>query len=783
LRNDRKNISKSQVVHLGEAELGGESGGLRIVVTLACLALAASFWFLQTDGTARPTPLSGGASPAVFSATRAEDVLRRILGPERPHPVSTAENAAVRARVVQELSRLGMRPSIYRSFGCKTIDSFGLVSCAAVTDVLAEVKPGTGKAILLMAHYDSVPAGPGASDDESGVATVIETARALRSGGAASRHPILALLTDGEEADLLGAAAFLHNPQLKARVGAVVNVEARGNQGPSFLFQTSAGDGRLIDLYARSVSAYATSSLYPEIYRVLPNDTDLTLFIHDGFPSFNFAFVGQVAHYHTALDTRAHLDPVSLQQHGENMLGIARALEQTDFAQLRGPDAIYLDVLGRVLLRAPKSWAFPLAIVAFLLLVIAAFRTGSVAVRDVLRAFAVLPVLVLGAAVLGFSLYELAVLVSRMPEPTYAYPAAMRWSLGLAIAALAVLVSRFAPSCSTASAIWLWMAGLGVVVAWLVPGFSPYFLIPSAVAATLLLAASFARTRWDGAVGHVALLIAALIALLFWSSIGVSGEAVMGLKLHPLFTVPFATGVSALVPILARYRLSHRAWLVTTGLLFVTAVAGAVIQGLEPSYSAMAPQRLNVTYVEDAVKGRAYWALDALAPPPAPMRAVANFSNVPWRLAPRTPLVYVAPAGQRQFMAPTASVHESMSGDGTRRVALALHGSVATDQMFLVIPKAAGVTAIDIKDWHIAAAPEWARQDSVILACMSSDCAAATLALTLKSMGAVTLGLYEQRFGLPAFARHLVAARPITAVQSQNGDGVTLIGTAVVPAS
>ena len=108
--------------------------------------------------------------------------------------------------------------------------------------------PGQGKAIILLAHYDSVPAGPGAADDGSGVAAVLETARALRARaakGAKSLHPVIAVLTDGEEYGLLGADAFLSDPPLRSLVGAVINVEARGNQGQSRLFQTSPAASKL----------------------------------------------------------------------------------------------------------------------------------------------------------------------------------------------------------------------------------------------------------------------------------------------------------------------------------------------------------------------------------------------------------------------------------------------------------------------------------------------------------------------------------------------------------
>ena len=87
----------------------------------------------------------------------------------------------------------------------------------------------------------------------------------LQARGTKSLHPVIALITDGEEGGLLGANAFLQNEAWKKQVGVVVNVEARGTRGASLLFQTSPGDGRLIDLYAKSVPSYATSSLYAEI--------------------------------------------------------------------------------------------------------------------------------------------------------------------------------------------------------------------------------------------------------------------------------------------------------------------------------------------------------------------------------------------------------------------------------------------------------------------------------------------------------------------------------------
>ena len=102
--------------------------------------------------------------------------------------------------------------------------------------------------------------------------------------------------------------------------------------------------------------------------------------------------------------------------------------------------------------------------------------------------------------------------------------------------------------------------------------------------------------------------------------------------------------------------------------------------------------------------------------------------------------------------------------------------------MYVVVPEVAGLRSVDVGDWHEDAPSAWAKQDAVAIACMSRDCSDQSITLGLTSRAAVNLGIYEHRFGLPDFARALIAARPRTAVPSQNGDGVTLANTVTIPA-
>jgi hypothetical protein len=750
------------------------------VVLLALVATA--FWFAGAylDGMPRPKGLD--APLTEFSEARARETLGRLLGPEVPHPVSSAANTAVRERVQKEFAALGIKTTVYAATGCTGRARFGFFACGTVKDVLAEVVPGTGKAIILLAHYDSVPAGPGASDDQSGVATILESVRALKARGLKSDHPIVAVITDGEEAGLLGASAFNANPALRARVGVVVNVEARGNSGPSLLFQTSPGDSKLIDLYDRAVPSYATSSLFAVIYKALPNDTDLTVFLNAGLTGFNFAFSGNVAHYHTPLDTRAHLDPSTLQMHGDNLLGTVAALEHTDFASLQGSDAIYLTLLGKFIPRLPVAWALPLAVLAFLLVVATAFLSHGevVGIGRRLLAIAVPLIVLVGAGLFGWLLHIVASLVSGQPDPSFAYPVYLRIALGLGVFAATVLAAHVVNTRLAALAVWGWMATLAVVTAAVLPGLSPYFLFPCLIAAPLLLIQSRMSGAWTGATGQAALFVAALLPLLIWMALAAAGEMVQGLALHPLFTIPAAFGAMTLIPLAGT--LSRTACLRLSGVAAVAALLVAVLAGLQPAYSPLKPQRLNVNYVDDHVANRGIWAVDTGAPLPQAIRGAAHFGDKPEMAYPSAfQPSYVAPAGATRFTAPTATASSELFGAG-RTITLKLHASDAANRVVVLVPKDAGLAGAEIDGHSFIVDADNLNPRGTLIACVTDDCRDKTIKLTFATRhGPIDLLIAEQHYGLPPDGGRIAATRPAAATASQSGDTTIVFGKVRVP--
>ena len=242
--------------------------------------------------------------------------------------------------------------------------------------------------VILAAHHDSVGMGPGAADDGAAVAALLETARALRTGGE-PRNDVVLLITDGEENGLLGADAFVREHPLGDRGGVVLNFEARGVGGPSLMFETSRDNAGLVDAFTSVAPHPRGDSSMVEVYRLLPNNTDFTPFAAGGFSGLNFAFIEGAARYHTAGDSITNLDRGSLQHHGENMLALARTLGGTDLRSVESDhDDTYFRLLG-LPVSYPNGAVWPLAVLAVLLVALLAWlarRRGLVTVPQVLLA-------------------------------------------------------------------------------------------------------------------------------------------------------------------------------------------------------------------------------------------------------------------------------------------------------------------------------------------------------------------------------------------------------------
>jgi hypothetical protein len=283
-----------------------------------------------------------------------------------PHPVGSAEHARVRDFLLRTLSELGLDPCVQKTMGL--LSAYGT---AATVENVAARKRGTarGPALLLAAHYDSVPAGPGAGDDGAGVATLLETARAL-AAGPPLRNDVIFLFSDGEELGLLGAAAFVAEHPWKNDVGVVLNFDNRGTRGAVMMYETSPGNLALVRELASAVPSARASSLSAAVAKLLPNSSDFVVFRKAGMAGLNFGFIGGPEQYHTLQDTPENLDLRTLQQSGNYALPLARRLADADlspFSQSSAPDGVFFNPAGSWEIVYPAIWARPLGILVLVL--------------------------------------------------------------------------------------------------------------------------------------------------------------------------------------------------------------------------------------------------------------------------------------------------------------------------------------------------------------------------------------------------------------------------------
>lgn len=303
------------------------------------------------------------AAPGAFDIERAMATLARIAA--EPRPPGTAAHTAVRDHLVSSLRASGFETEI-QDTSFLYAERGNPFPAGRVQNVIGRLEGADGRdGVLVVAHYDSVPSSPGASDDGAAVAALLEAARLLGEGPKPN-NDVIFLLSDAEEAGMLGARAFATQHPLMKKVRVLLNFEARGSRGPTSMFETGPANGWLIDTLARSTSRPVASSLYVEIYRRMQNDTDFSAFREADLAGLNFAYIEGLPHYHTSLDDVAHIDPRSLAHHGQILMGLLGSLKDAPLGERHAGDKVYFN-LGPLFVRYSTALAWPLTLGSVLL--------------------------------------------------------------------------------------------------------------------------------------------------------------------------------------------------------------------------------------------------------------------------------------------------------------------------------------------------------------------------------------------------------------------------------
>ncbi|MEC0307931.1 M20/M25/M40 family metallo-hydrolase [Paenibacillus lautus] len=313
------------------------------------------FAFISLYTMVPPSPDKKADISRNFSADRAVQHLNHIA--KTAHPSGSVENEKVRNYLVEQLKLMGLKPEIEHSNHASLYPK--MLTGGDMYNVIGKLE-GTSSdhAMMMSAHYDSVQQGPGASDDGSGVAALLETIRVLKSGPPL-KNDIYFVFTDGEEQGLMGAKEFWTKSNHKQKMDLIINFEARGTSGPSIMFQTSDQNGWMVKEFAKAAPNPVTSSLLGNLFEIMPNDSDLTVSNENKIPGLNFAYGDGWTGYHTPRDDVKHLDIRSLEHQGQNALTMARHFGQLELNDIKKENAVYFNFFG-VVISYSYYWVYPL---------------------------------------------------------------------------------------------------------------------------------------------------------------------------------------------------------------------------------------------------------------------------------------------------------------------------------------------------------------------------------------------------------------------------------------
>lgn len=532
----------------------------------ALIALAGAV-ILAIVATTPPAPVSADAPATAFSAARAMGDVYAVGG--APHPTGSFNNAAVRAYLIARLDSMGLEVATASGRmspqAKRRLDGWrkAIEPAPPLTNIVA-ILPGrdrTQPAVLLMAHHDSVWGSPAAADDGAGVASVLETIRAIKAGGQ-PRRDVMVLLTDGEELGLEGAKAFFATDPRRAHVGVIVNLETRGGGGRATMFETGSDNGAMMDLFGRAVRRPVSTSLSVFIYKKLPNSTDLTVAKKRGYPGFNFAFIGRAGLYHSPLATPEALDQGALQDMGRQTLDLTRALADAPTLPGRAADRTFFDAYGLVFVSYPAALGWLFLVIGALGYAAAAWQRATVG--EVARGAGMLLVLIVVATA---GLYIVNGISGGWGKVNYydrlaAIPRLQVQALLVSLAAFLTIRHWLPSRVGSIAGAAIPLLALGVVMQVAAPTASYPFAVP-----LMLGGIALAIDRYAGrSVGIVATIVAAMLGVGYMLGFGFFLLQAVGPGMPMVAAIPLAISAVLLLPLMPEPR---RALMVASALLVV----------------------------------------------------------------------------------------------------------------------------------------------------------------------------------------------------------------------
>lgn len=189
--------------------------------------------------------------------------------------------------------------------------------------------------IVLGAHMDTVPGSPGANDNASGAAVLLETARLARNTSQAAFLKFIAFGSEEYGSDgrhHVGSQVFVNRlgPKGRRKLGGMVSVDMVADGRP--LIVGTAGIGP--EVLARTLFRRIDSANIGVTYRTTCDCSDNGPFERAGIPA-SFMWSGEDANYHDDSDTVLNMSPRDLERTGKAVRAFLKVVDQALLDRLR----------------------------------------------------------------------------------------------------------------------------------------------------------------------------------------------------------------------------------------------------------------------------------------------------------------------------------------------------------------------------------------------------------------------------------------------------------------
>ena len=545
-----------------------------------------------------------------FSTQRALVHLKEIT--KKPHYTGSVEHTVVRNYLVKEFEKLGLTVEIQEQVAVNK----KWRAATNTKNILARIKGSeNGKALLLLSHYDSNPhSSLGASDAGSGVVIILEGIRAFLTENKTPKNDIIICISDAEELGLLGANAFVNKHPWAKDVGLVLNFEARGSGGPSYmLLETNGGNKNLIEAFQKANTPYpAANSLMYSVYKMIPNDTDLTVFREDGdIDGFNFAFIGDHFDYHTAQDSFERMDLNTFQHQASYLIATLNYFSNADISNLKAnEDFVYFNFPYFGMVFYPFSWIVPMLVVCallFFVLLILGFSNKKLTIVGVLKGFIPFILSLLISSL--FAIYGWKLVLKIHPHYNdilhgftyngYYYIAAfVALTLAICFWFYKGFFKKRTAQDLVIAPLFIWIL-INVGIALYLPG-AAFFIIPVIVLLFILSVLVFNERE-----NRVVLFsIAVIPILIIFSPLIKLFPVGLGLKMLIISTVFTVLLFGLLIPVFQEYKNQRK----IPYLFLLIGCMALISAALHSGFSEERKQPNSILYVLDTSINKAYWA-------------------------------------------------------------------------------------------------------------------------------------------------------------------------------